>query len=94
LTVNRYLFCVTEIHPPAEVPVEESVADLKEREAARLEVPPVKPGDDPPTCGDEGGGSLYPGRSLEQPAAIRRPTLLRRLALQVIRFRHRLQGFP
>jgi hypothetical protein len=92
VTVNRYLFCVTEIPPPPGVPVEETEADRKEREAARLEIPPVKPGDDPPTCGDEGGGSLFPWRSLEQPAGIRRPTLLRRLALQAIRFRRRLQG--
>jgi hypothetical protein len=52
----NYLYCVTEIHPPPEPPVEESEADRREREAARLAVPPVRPGDDPPTYGDEGGG--------------------------------------
>jgi len=41
-------------------PLEESEADRRDREAARLEVPPARPGEDPPTYGDEGGGNLYP----------------------------------
>jgi hypothetical protein len=76
----RYLFCVTEVHPPAELPVTESGADPREREAARLEVVPAGPGEDPPTCGDEGGGNLHPKRSVDALREAPQPGLLRRLA--------------
>jgi hypothetical protein len=60
MEMNRYLFCVTELPAPPEAAVEETEAERREREAARLEVPAARPGDDPPTHGDEGGGSLSP----------------------------------
>jgi hypothetical protein len=90
-TMNRYLFCVTETPPTEEVAVPETEEDRREREAARLEVAPARPGDDPPTYGDEGGGSLFPeqsrGRSPETP----RPDLFRRLMLQANDLRRRLR---
>jgi hypothetical protein len=55
---NHYLFCVTELPPSREADVEETEEDRREREAARLQMPPPRPGDDPPTYGDEGGGTL------------------------------------
>lgn len=76
--MTTYLFCATETPPPAEAAIEESAADRREREAARLAVSPVKPGDDPPTYGDEGGGCLYPEQSLEQPPRALRSRFFRR----------------
>jgi hypothetical protein len=81
--MNRYLYCVTEIPPPPEPVVEESDADRREREAARLAVPPVQPGDDPPTYGDEGGGNQYPERSSECPPKNRIPFLRRILVSEL-----------
>jgi len=74
--MSGYLFCTIETYPPAEAPVEETEADRRAREAARLEIPPSRPGEDPPTYGDEGGGNLLPERSFEE---ARRPTFLQRL---------------
>ena len=72
--MDRYLFYVTEVFPPADHALSEPDADPREREAARLEVAPARPGEDPPTTGDEGGGNPFP-----EPEAPR-PGLLRRLA--------------
>ena len=84
---NHYLFCVTELPPPQEAAVEETEEDRREREAARLEMPPARPGEDPPTYGDEGGGNLYSERALEGPAP--RAFLFERLRLLAARFRRR-----
>jgi hypothetical protein len=65
---NPYLFCVTELPPPQEPAVEETKEDRREREAARLDMPPPRPGEDPPSYGDEGGGNLYPEGSFEASA--------------------------
>lgn len=65
--------------------IEESDVDRREAEAARLEVAPPKPGDDPPTYGDEGGGSLYPESSFDVPLEERHPPLLRRLQRSIAR---------
>jgi hypothetical protein len=70
-----YLYCAMETRPAPEAAVEESDVDRRDAEATRLEVPPARPGDDPPTCGDEGGGNLYPETSSEESS----PTFLRRL---------------
>jgi hypothetical protein len=70
------LFFTRETIPDKE-PVDD--ADPREREAARLEVSPAKPGDDPPTYGDEGGGAPYPERSLGRHAEAARPAFLWRL---------------
>jgi hypothetical protein len=59
-------------------PVEETEEDRRKQEAARLEIPPARPGEDPPTYGDEGGGSLYPGRS----SLRTRRTFLERMSLR------------
>ncbi len=48
--------------------------DRREIEAARLAVPETRPGDHPPTNGDEGGGNFYPEPALEE-----RRTLLDRI---------------
>jgi hypothetical protein len=85
--MNPYLYCATELPPPADAAVDESEAARREREAARLDVAPQRPGDDPPTCGDEGGGSLV---SAETP----RPTLIDRLAMFAARLRRRVSGSP
>jgi hypothetical protein len=53
--------------------------EIRESEAARLEVPAGHPGDDPPTYGDEGGGTLYPEHSLNQPPRSRWKIFFRRL---------------
>jgi hypothetical protein len=84
-TMDHYLFCVTETPPPAEAASPETEEDRRQHEAARLDVAPARPGDDPPTYGDEGGGSLYPEQSLEEV-----PSLLRRLGLHAARLRRRL----
>jgi len=65
---NHYLYCVTELPPPQEGAVEETDQDRRDREAARLDMPPSRPGEDPPSYGDEGGGNLYPEPSFETPA--------------------------
>ena len=52
-----YLYCSMETRPAAEPAVPDTETERKAREAARLAIAPAKPGDDPPTCGDEGGGS-------------------------------------
>jgi hypothetical protein len=83
--MEHYLFCVTETPPPPEVEREESASERRDREAARLDVPPARPGDDPPTYGDEGGGTLYPERALQEAPGRRRPTLLQRLLLRLHR---------
>jgi len=57
--------------PSLEAAVEESEADRRKREALRLEVAPSRPGDDPPTYGDEGGGNLYPDSSRSTPQGSR-----------------------
>lgn len=36
-------------------PIEERLKEI----AGQLELSPREPGDDPPTCGDEGGGNLF-----------------------------------
>ena len=36
-------------------PVEQKLREVAEQ----LELPPRRQGDDPPTCGDEGGGNLF-----------------------------------
>jgi len=79
-----YLYCTMECRPAEEAAVVETETDRKDREAARLEVAPVKPGDDPPTYGDEGGGNVYSEGSLEESPS-RRPTLLRRLRESLVR---------
>ncbi len=55
--------------------------ERRELEAARLEIPAPRPGDDPPTYGDEGGGSLYPEGALMEPPVLHSPTFLQRLLL-------------
>jgi hypothetical protein len=57
---------------------EETPEDRREQEAARLEIAPARPGEDPPTYGDEGGGSLYP----EHSSSATRRTFLERLSLR------------
>jgi len=84
---NHYLFCVTELPPPQEAAVEETDQDRRDREAARLEMPPPRPGEDPPTHGDEGGGNLYPEGSSEAPAP--RAVFFERLRLLAARLRRR-----
>jgi hypothetical protein len=59
--------------------------DRREAEAARLEVPLARPGDDPPTFGDEGGGSLYPETSFDEALEQSPPPLLRRLQKSIAR---------
>ena len=54
-------------------------SEIRDSEAARLEVPEHHPGDDPATYGDEGGGTLYPEQSLNQPPMCRWKALFRRL---------------
>jgi hypothetical protein len=63
--------------------------ERRELEAARLEIPEPRPGDDPPTYGDEGGGTLYPERALREPPVQDPPTLLQRLLLARYRSGHR-----
>jgi hypothetical protein len=63
----------------------QSELDRREAEAARLEVAPPKPGDDPPTYGDEGGGSLYPESSFDEPLEASPHPLLRRLGRSIAR---------
>lgn len=84
MIMNWHLFCIIAVPPPAEPEVEESEAERREREASRLAVPQVRPGDDPPTYGDEGGGNLFPERSLEGPPAPHRTTFLRRILVSEI----------
>ena len=79
--MEHYLFCVTETAPRPEAAADETESERREREAARLEVFPARPGDDPPTYGDEGGGTLYPEQSLTP--GTRRSTLLQRLLLRL-----------
>jgi hypothetical protein len=79
--MTGYLYCANEIRPTPEAAVEESDVDRRDAEAARLEVPPSRPGDDPPTHGDEGGGNLYPETSFEES----QPPLLRRLQQSFVR---------
>jgi hypothetical protein len=86
--MNRYLFCMTEAPLPAEAEAEPSDADRREHEAQRLDVAPANPGDDPPTCGDEGGGSPFPERSAEKTPPSRQPSWFRRMM-----FHPRLQRF-
>ena len=81
--MDRYLFCVTETRPPAEVQAEETGEERREREAARLDVAPARPGDDPPTCGDEGGGSPYPEPYPGELPATRRLSFLQRITLRL-----------
>jgi hypothetical protein len=76
--MTGYLYGVTETHPPQDLAVPESDADRRERESERLDVAPTRPGDDPPTYGDEGGGSLYPEASMGKPLEVR-PPFFRRL---------------
>ena len=76
--MTSYLFSVRENLLPPEAAVEESDADRRDREAARLQVPLVRPGDDPPTHGDEGGGNLYPEQA-PKPSRLR---FFRRLFLR------------
>jgi hypothetical protein len=76
--MTNYLFSVTQNLPAPEAVVEESDADRRDREAARLQVAPMKPGDDPPTHGDEGGGNLFSERASETA----RPPFFRRLFLR------------
>jgi len=87
MMTNPYLYCVTELPPPREAAVEETEADRREREASRLEMPAPRPGDDPPSYGDEGGGNLYPERSFETPA--RRGVVFERIRLFAARLRRR-----
>lgn len=76
-----YLYCAMETRPAPDAVVQESEIDRREAEAARLEVPPPRPGDEPPTHGDEGGGSLYPEGSSEESHL----PLLRRLQQTFVR---------
>jgi hypothetical protein len=55
--------------------------ERRELEAERLEIPVPRPGDDPPTYGDEGGGAFYPERTLMEPPGSYRPTFFQRLLL-------------
>ena len=58
----------------------ETAEDRREQEAARLEILPARPGEDPATYGDEGGGNLYPERSSSE---------IRRTFFERIRLRRR-----
>ena len=88
--MDHFLFCVTETPPPAEAASSETEEDRRQHEAARLDVAPARPGDDPPTYGDEGGGSLYPEHSLEEAPGTTGTSLLQRLGLRAARLRRRL----
>ena len=56
----------TQSPPAADAAAEETDADRREREAARLDIAPAQPGEEPPTHGDEGGGNLFPDQSCER----------------------------
>lgn len=71
-----------------ELPDSNDLLNAMEREALRLQVPPVQPGDHPPTCGDEGGGNFFP-----DPRRNIRLPLLRRLGLAWTH-RRRRRGSP
>ncbi len=62
---------------------EEDESERRALEAARLEVSPARPGDDPPTYGDEGGGSLFPEQASGEPLETYRPTFFQRLLLRL-----------
>jgi hypothetical protein len=64
---------------------EEDESERRELEAARLDVSPAKPGEDPPTYGDEGGGNPFPEGPLEEPLRTRRPTFFQRLLIRLRR---------
>jgi|SRR5579862_2282190 len=82
----RFRFYVVETLPEASAARDETDADRRDQEAARLEIAPVQAGDDPPTVGDEGGGTFVRTWAREDPGSTGRPLpLVGRQARSVLR---------